>query len=79
MEHTCSNFMRNYIDKLKKQRKRERKKVDEWNHSKQIETGQGTELASLPSIPHSKAKILAARKIYPLNFRANSVQMPSAP
>lgn len=27
VEHTCSNFMKNYVDKLKRQRKREKKKI----------------------------------------------------
>jgi hypothetical protein len=66
MEHTCSSFMRNYIDKLKKQRKREKKKLDSGSHSKQNEGSFGCDLASLPSIPaipQGKSKVLVLKKI----------------
>jgi len=37
VERTCSKFMKSYVDKLKKQRKREKKRLIEINHHKHIE------------------------------------------
>lgn len=57
-ESTCSNFLKSYMDKLKRQHKRERKKLSVSSQNRQVEPAVAYEVSPLPLIDHGKTKLL---------------------
>lgn len=80
VEQTCSNFMKSYVDKLKRQRKREKKRLSLANHAKIQERHSHLtcDIAPLPVIHHGKQRILIFEKISPSTFKPSVLhQVPS--
>jgi hypothetical protein len=72
-EHTCSNFMKNYVDKLKRQRKREKKKLLLANNCKAQEESHflTCDVAPLPVIHHGKQRILILEQMSPTSYQSS--------
>lgn len=75
IEYSCSNFMKNFVDKLKKQRKREKKKIVTSNHNKGVEKNAlfSCDIAPLPLIQHGKQQILILERIKPAMFKTDQI------
>lgn len=78
-QQSCSNFMKSYVQKLKRQRKRDKKRLSlvHQDQNNYRDSFLGCEVAPLPLIHNGKQQILIFEKNTPNSFRSLMHQTPS--